>query len=150
MGKESLKVRWWTICRTAYELASILPQFKKCKSFTGWGLDLHDLSTVPWLRVGISRHTNFFYENLAKLLAIGHCTNRSKHAINEEFFLLWPLLLYVLWKTPWNRWRAGKKSENPSLLRANEFVAPAAPPDFASKQRVNEVRQIEERREEGE
>jgi hypothetical protein len=51
-------------------LASILPQFKKCKSFTGWGLDLNNPGTVPLLRVGISRHTNFFYENLAKLLVI--------------------------------------------------------------------------------
>ena len=68
-GKDSLKVHWDNLPNYLGP-ASILPQFKKCKSFTRWGLDLNNLSTVPELRVGISRHANFFHENLAKLLVI--------------------------------------------------------------------------------
>lgn len=69
-GKDSLKSPLVDNLPNYVGLASILPQFKKCKSFTHWGLDLNKLSTVPELRVGISRHANFFHENLAKLLVI--------------------------------------------------------------------------------
>jgi len=67
LGKDSLKVHLWMLCRTDSTLASFLPQFKKCKSFTAWGLDLNDRGAVPSVRVGISQHANFFHENLPKL-----------------------------------------------------------------------------------
>ena len=53
------------------------------------------------LRVGISRHANFFHENLAKPLFIRAAQIALNTQENEQFCLGWPLLLHLLWKTPW-------------------------------------------------
>lgn len=45
--------------------------------------------------------------------AAGHLrwANRTKHAINEEFFSAGPLLLHLLWKTLWNSCGIGENQK---------------------------------------
>src|SRR6516164_1862296 len=92
----------------------------------------------------------FFPRKFAEVGGHVRCTNRSKHASDAEYLTLAAAAAQLLVENSVGSGRNRQESNDPNLLRADEFVYPAAPADFARKKGVHKVRQVEEWHEKGE